>query len=158
MPESSKSETASILIDNKAVSVFKGDECLYHLLEVKSVQDNKSNSSKTIIAHLKNKSASSVDLEIKSLCFGLEDEVGIDALRKVLKVFILETTIRRDFQVVQSYLNVVLKQHLDVIVNTKSLMIELIKLQRIQKESWGQLRGKIQTSLCLIEHMSGQIQ
>ena len=123
-----------------------------------TVQDNNSNSSKTIIAHLKNKSASSVDLEIKSLCFGLEDEVGIDALRKVLKVFILETTIRRDFQVVQSYLNVVLKQHLDVIVNTKSLMIELIKLQRIQKESWGQLRGKIQTSLCLIEHMSGQIQ
>ena len=95
---------------------------------------------------------------LSSLCFGLEDEVGIDALRKVLKVFILETTIRRDFQVVQSYLNVVLKQHLDVIVNTKSLMIELIKLQRIQKESWGQLRGKIQTSLCLIEHMSGQIQ
>ena len=42
MPESSKSETASILIDNKAVSVFKGDECLYHLLKVKSVQDNKS--------------------------------------------------------------------------------------------------------------------
>ena len=42
MPESSKSKTASILIDNKAVSVFKGDECLYHLLEVKSVQDNKS--------------------------------------------------------------------------------------------------------------------
>lgn len=42
MPESSKSKTASILIDNKAVSVFKGDECLYHLLKVKSVQDNKS--------------------------------------------------------------------------------------------------------------------
>ena len=41
-PESSKSETASILIDNKAVSVFKGDECLYHLLKVQSVQDNKS--------------------------------------------------------------------------------------------------------------------
>ena len=41
-PESSKAETASILIDNKAVSVFKGDECLYHLLKVKSVQDNKS--------------------------------------------------------------------------------------------------------------------
>ena len=42
MPESSKSETASILIDNKAVSVFKGDACLYHLLKVQSVQDNKS--------------------------------------------------------------------------------------------------------------------
>ena len=41
-PGSSKAETASILIDNKAVSVFKGDECLYHLLKVKSVQDNKS--------------------------------------------------------------------------------------------------------------------
>ena len=41
-PESSKAETASILIDNKAVSVFKGDECLYHLLKVQSVQDNKS--------------------------------------------------------------------------------------------------------------------
>ena len=41
-PGSSKAETASILINNKAVSVFKGDECLYHLLKVKSVQDNKS--------------------------------------------------------------------------------------------------------------------
>ena len=41
-PGSSKAETASILIDNKAVSVFKGDECLYHLLKVQSVQDNKS--------------------------------------------------------------------------------------------------------------------
>ena len=42
IPGSSKAETASILINNKAVSVFKGDECLYHLLKVKSVQDNKS--------------------------------------------------------------------------------------------------------------------
>ena len=41
-PESSKSETASILIDNKAVSVFKDDECLYHLLKVQSVQNEKS--------------------------------------------------------------------------------------------------------------------
>ena len=41
-PGSSKAETASILIGNKAVSVFKGDECLYHLLKVQSVQDNKS--------------------------------------------------------------------------------------------------------------------
>ena len=41
-PGSSKAETASILINNKAVSVFKGDECLYHLLKVQSVQDNKS--------------------------------------------------------------------------------------------------------------------
>jgi hypothetical protein len=39
-PGSSKAETASILINNKAVSVFKGDECLYHLLKVQSVQDN----------------------------------------------------------------------------------------------------------------------
>ena len=41
-PGSSKAETASILINNNAVSVFKGDECLYHLLKVQSVQDNKS--------------------------------------------------------------------------------------------------------------------
>lgn len=39
---SSKAETASILIDKKAVSVFKDSECLYNLLKVKSVQDNKS--------------------------------------------------------------------------------------------------------------------
>ena len=41
-PGSSKAETASILINNKAVSVFKGDECLYHLLKVQSVQNDKS--------------------------------------------------------------------------------------------------------------------
>lgn len=41
-PGSSKAETASILIDNKAVSVFKGDACLYHLLKVQSVEDDKS--------------------------------------------------------------------------------------------------------------------
>ena len=41
-PGSSKAESASILIDNKAVSIFKGDECLYHLLNVQSVQDDKS--------------------------------------------------------------------------------------------------------------------
>ena len=40
-PGSSKAETASILINNKAVSVFKGDECLYHLLKVQSVQNEK---------------------------------------------------------------------------------------------------------------------
>ena len=41
-PGSSKAETASILIDNKAVSVFKGNACLYHLLKVQSVEDEKS--------------------------------------------------------------------------------------------------------------------
>ena len=39
---SSKAETASILIDNKTVSVFKDNKCLYNLLKVQSVQDNKS--------------------------------------------------------------------------------------------------------------------
>ena len=41
-PGSSKAETASIVIDNKEVSVFKGEECLYHLLKVQSIEDNKS--------------------------------------------------------------------------------------------------------------------
>ena len=39
---SSKAETASIFINNKSVSVFKGNECIYHSLKVQSVQDNKS--------------------------------------------------------------------------------------------------------------------
>ncbi len=41
-PGSSKAETASIVIDNKEVSVFKDEECLYHLLKVQSVEDDKS--------------------------------------------------------------------------------------------------------------------
>ena len=41
-PGSSKAETASIVINNKEVSVFKGKECLYHLLKVQSVEDDKS--------------------------------------------------------------------------------------------------------------------
>ena len=41
-PGSSKAETASIVIDNKEVSVFKDEECLYHLLKVQSVEDGKS--------------------------------------------------------------------------------------------------------------------
>ena len=41
-PGSSKAETASIVIDNKEVSVFKDEECLYYLLKVQSVEDGKS--------------------------------------------------------------------------------------------------------------------
>lgn len=41
-PGSSKAETASIVIEKSKVSIFKGEERLYHLLKVQSVQNEKS--------------------------------------------------------------------------------------------------------------------
>ena len=42
MPESSKAESARIVIEKSKVSIFKGEERLYHLLKVQSVQNDKS--------------------------------------------------------------------------------------------------------------------
>ena len=126
-----------------------------------SFEEDSPSSSKKIVAYLKQKSAPAVDLDINSLCFGVEDEVGIAALNKMLQVLLSEIKLRRDFQVVQSYLNVVLfsnSENMEVIVSNSILFKKIRTLQDVQKESWTKLRGKIQTSLCLIEHMSGQIQ
>ena len=42
MPGSSKEESASIVIEKSKVSIFQGEERLYHLLKVQSVQNDKS--------------------------------------------------------------------------------------------------------------------
>ena len=93
-----------------------------------------------------------IDVEFRNLCFGVVDDIGKSFLSKLLNLFEGEVQKRADFEVVQSYINLVLKIHLETILSDPELVYSLNQLKISQKGAWNNLRGWAQKSLCLIEH------
>ena len=106
----------------------------------------------TTMGYMKSLSAPIIDVEFRNLCFGEEDDMGKSYLLKLLNLLEQEVQMHTDFEVVQSYINLFLKLHLETILSDETLVTSLEKLKRTQQEAWNNLRGWTQKSLCLIEH------
>ncbi len=104
------------------------------------------------MGYMKSLSAPMIDVEFRNLCFGVVDDIGKSFLSKLLNLFEGEVQKRADFEVVQSYINLVLKIHLETILSDPELVYSLNQLKISQKGAWNNLRGWAQKSLCLIEH------
>ena len=73
----------------------------------------------------------------------------------MLDLFKREIQKRSDFQVIQSYLNLFLTLHMDVIVRDEVLVLKLKELEECQHAAWKDVYGWMQNASCLVEHFLG---
>jgi U3 small nucleolar RNA-associated protein 21 len=98
--------------------------------------------------YLKKASPSSIDFDIRSI----EMTNDFAELKRFFRVIFVGMQSNRDFEVLQSLLNVTLKIHSDMIVaNPDSFSTLLNNLLAVQQRRWNDLDNLFQKSLCLVD-------
>ncbi|CAI5719155.1 unnamed protein product [Hyaloperonospora brassicae] len=133
--------------------------CKLATLLAKSVQDDDYSDHAAsrfakVSAYMQSLSASAVDVEMSTLCMGAFDEEG----KKLLACFLIflreEMRTRRDFQVLQAYLNRFLKLHEELLVADPALLAQADELGGVQQQQWQHLQKLLHNNLCLVQYLS----
>eukprot|EP00741_Cyanophora_paradoxa_P021293 tig00021348_g20553.t1 len=107
-----------------------------------------------VVGHLSALGPAQVDLEIRSLPAPPEDE-ACTALVDFLAFAAAHLERRRDFELVQAYLNVFLRAHGDLIPAVPALREAAAAALDAQRGVWGALDDLFQHCLCLVADASG---
>ncbi|KAJ2331593.1 rRNA-processing protein utp21 [Coemansia sp. RSA 2673] len=103
-----------------------------------------------VFEYLKELNPSAIDLELRTL--------PVDDNLRAVKAFIQASTAhlrsKRDFELVQAYLQVFLNVFGDIIkANTEDLEPLLVELRKESKSQWSTIDGLIRYSACMVEFM-----
>jgi U3 small nucleolar RNA-associated protein 21 len=103
------------------------------------------------IEYLKTLNPSSIDLEFISLNTNNNGKL----LKLILEMFNIYIDNNKDFELIQSYLKLFLKYHLDNIIHNPELVSMIKELKKKEKEKWRKLQSLFHSNLCLIHYLSG---
>ncbi|KAG1703419.1 hypothetical protein DVH05_007367 [Phytophthora capsici] len=107
-----------------------------------------------VAVYMQSLSASAVDVEMSTLCMGDFDEYGKKLLGWFLDFLREEMRTRRDFQVLQAYLNRFLKLHEELLVTDSALLAQVDALGSVQQQQWQHLQKLLHNNLCLVQYLS----
>ncbi|KAL3664877.1 hypothetical protein V7S43_010055 [Phytophthora oleae] len=107
-----------------------------------------------VAAYMQSLSASAVDVEMSTLCMGDFDEDGKKLLGWFLDFLREEMRTRRDFQVLQAYLNRFLKLHEELLIADSALLAQVDALGSVQQQQWQHLQKLLHNNLCLVQYLS----
>ncbi|POM64424.1 Hypothetical protein PHPALM_20045 [Phytophthora palmivora] len=107
-----------------------------------------------VATYMQSLSASAVDVEMSTLCMGDFDEDGKKLLGWFLDFLREEMRTRRDFQVLQAYLNRFLKLHEELLVADPALLAQVDELGAVQQQQWQHLQKLLHNNLCLVQYLS----
>ncbi|KAE9246299.1 hypothetical protein PF004_g4861 [Phytophthora fragariae] len=107
-----------------------------------------------VAVYMQSLSASAVDVEMSTLCMGDFDEEGKKFLGWFLDFLREEMRTRRDFQVLQAYLNRFLKLHEELLVANTALLAQVDELGSVQQQQWQHLQKLLHNNLCLVQYLS----
>ncbi|KAG6954024.1 hypothetical protein JG688_00012543 [Phytophthora aleatoria] len=107
-----------------------------------------------VVTYIQSLSASAVDVEMSTLCMGAFDEEGKKLLGWFLDFLREEMQTRRDFQVLQAYLNRFLKLHEELLVADSALLAQVDELGAVQQQQWQHLQKLLHNNLCLVQYLS----
>jgi len=102
------------------------------------------------LEHLKKLSPSAIDFEFQVLS-NLDD---FKQLKLIFKMLEFQLDSNRDYELVQAYLNVFLKYHMDTIAKNTELLPLVESLREKQRESWIRLQNLFHSNLCLVQFFS----
>jgi U3 small nucleolar RNA-associated protein 21 len=106
----------------------------------KLVADDAEGDYENLFGYAKTLSPAAIDLELRSL-------VALDSLRLFLNALARRLVSHRDFEAVQTFLNVLLHMHADVIVENAELREDLVRLNEIQQRESERVLELIASSL-----------
>ncbi|GMF40092.1 unnamed protein product [Phytophthora fragariaefolia] len=107
-----------------------------------------------VAVYMRSLSASAVDVEMSTLCMGDFDDEGKTFLGWFLDFLREEMRTRRDFQVLQAYLNRFLKLHEELLVADAVLLAQVDELGSLQQQQWQHLQKLLHNNLCLVQYLS----
>lgn len=139
------SSTSRILKSSKLIS----SRCkLAVLLEDSACDAHK------VLAYLQALSASSVDVELSTLCLGEFDADGKELLSKFLDFLQEMLATHQHFQLLQVYLNRFLKIYEQIFINDEALLKQVVHVGMLQQKQWSHLQEQLQHTLCLVKYLS----
>ncbi|XP_063933250.1 WD repeat-containing protein 36-like [Zophobas morio] len=89
---------------------------------------------------------SAVDLEIRTI-------KSAEALQKFMKLVNVELLSGRNFELLETYMSIFLKQHGRMVAENTELLATLEKVQLTHKIAWSNVSNLLNHSLCLIEYL-----
>ncbi|TMW68031.1 hypothetical protein Poli38472_007703 [Pythium oligandrum] len=107
-----------------------------------------------VALYLQTLSASAVDVELNTLCMGDFDDEGKELLGFFLQFLEDEMATRRNFQVLQAYLNRFLKLYEQLLVANPELLDRVESLCAVQQRQWEHLQQLLHNNLCLVQYFS----
>jgi len=106
----------------------------------KLVADDAEGDYENLFSYAKTLSPAAIDLELRSL-------VGLEGLRLFLNALTRRLISHRDFEAVQTFQNVFLRMHADVIVENVELREDLVKLREVEQQESTRVLELIASSL-----------
>lgn len=95
-----------------------------------------------------------VDVQMRALCTGTDDERGLELLHCMLLWAARELDSGRDFEVLQAYLYRLLFIYADFLVTTPSMVEPLRHLSAAQSACCKRFRQLVQSNLCVLKMMA----
>lgn len=108
----------------------------------------------SVALYMQTLSASAVDVEMSTLCMGEFDEEGKALLGAFLAFMREEMATRRNFQVLQAYLNRFLKLHEQLLAADAELLARAQDVYDVQRAQWEHLQQLLHNNLCLVQYFS----
>ncbi|KAL0589873.1 hypothetical protein ABG067_002098 [Albugo candida] len=139
------SSTSRILKSSKLIS----SRCKLAVLLEDSAYD-----AHKVLAYLQALSASSVDVELSTLCLGEFDADGKELLSKFLDFLQEMLATHQHFQLLQVYLNRFLKIYEQIFINDEALLKQVVHVGMLQQKQWSHLQEQLQHTLCLVKYLS----
>ncbi len=104
---------------------------------------------------LKTMGPSTIDAEIRSLSSDISGSQELmtnflEAMEELLKT-------NRDFELIQSYLGLFLKIHIEEISNSNQMIAKCQHLSALTEESWNKLSKEFNKSLCLVNYLRSAV-
>jgi U3 small nucleolar RNA-associated protein 21 len=103
-----------------------------------------------ITARLMRLSPPQIDLEMQALCLGPVDDEGVEILGAAMRWLQHEMAARRNFEVVQAYLNRFLKVYSPVLSEVSHLRPLVRALATAQRGAHQEVKGLLQHNMCLL--------
>lgn len=104
-----------------------------------------------ILAHLMKLSPSAVDVEMRSLCMNDVDTEGLSFLRAMILMFTSELQSRRNFEVLEAYLNRFLTIHNEILGKEMTLTNDVTSLKSTHDLASNKFRHILERNVCILK-------
>jgi U3 small nucleolar RNA-associated protein 21 len=103
-----------------------------------------------LLEEMKKMGPSAIDAELRSL----SEEMGgsVELMERFLKFILHHLTVRKNFELVSSYLALFLKLHGKAVADEDDLCRVLEQIKEVQSTAWASLKSYFNKNLCLVSY------